>query len=391
MLRLFTLVLLALAACKPPISKPIDTGKDSAVDSVPIEMDEDGDGYLTSEGDCDDSDDSVNPAATEVCNSRDDDCDDQIDEDVQSTWYADADGDGFGDPDTSQTACEAPDGYVSAATDCDDTHTEVWPGAIEVCDSLDNDCNGEIDDSVMSTWYTDADADGFGDPATAVDQCDGESGLVADGTDCDDTTANRHPDNPEVCDEVDNDCDDTVDEGVTSVYYADADGDGFGDEDDTVDACGTSAGYVEDSSDCDDTVAAVNPDATELCNEVDDDCDGDVDEDDALDATTWYADADNDHYGDEAATSVSCDQPYRYVADDTDCDDGDPWVYPGSTEYCDGEDDDCDGTVDEDAYDGHTYYTDSDGDGYGDPDVSTVSCSLPSGYATFSTDCDDTD
>jgi len=112
--------------------------------------------------------------------------------------------------------------------------------------------------------------------------------------------------------------------GELCTWYADGDGDGFGDADAPLegDCAGPPAGYVEDASDCDDSDVSINPDALEVCNELDDDCDGEVDED-ATDAGTWYADADGDSYGDGAVETTRCGQPSGYVDDATDCDDDD--------------------------------------------------------------------
>jgi len=117
-----------------------------------------------------------------------------------------------------------------------------------------------------------------------------------------------------------------------------------------------------------------------------------VDEDSAVDATTWYADADGDGFGSAATGASSCIQPSGYIADGSDCDDSDSAVYPAAYEYCNGYDDDCDGGVDEDdAVDASEWYADSDMDGYGDLSVAASSCSAPSGYVADATDCDDTD
>ena len=128
---------------------------------------------------------------------------------------------------------------------------------------------------------------------------------------------------------------------------------------------------------------------------MDTDCDGSLDESDALDAPSWYADADSDGFGDANTSQASCSQPgggtVTYIADDTDCDDSTSATYPGADEYCDGVDTDCDGTLDEDdALDALTWYGDGDGDGYGSG-TGTASCSQPSSTASIDGDCDEGD
>jgi hypothetical protein len=213
---------------------------------------------------------------------------------------------------------------------------------------------------------------------------------VAQGGDCDDGAAGVNPAATEVCDGIDNDCSAGVDAGAVdaATWYADTDGDGYGDAAVTVAACTQPSGYVADASDCDDASNAVNPGATEVCNGADDDCDGGVDAG-AVDAATWYADADGDGYGDPAATAVACTQPSGHVADSTDCDDASSAVNPGATEVCNGVDDDCDGTVDIGAMDASTWYADTDGDGYGDPATTAVACTAPTGHVADGSDCDD--
>ncbi len=381
------LPLLALLACTPEKPEVTDTGITEELD-IP---DDDGDGYDADE-DCDDNNSVVNPGAEEICDGVDNNCDGVVDDGVTTTFYADSDGDGFGDAASSIDACEQPDGYVPIGNDCDDTSADAWPGGTEVCDGLDNDCDGQIDEDTKTTWYADGDGDGYGDTATGEDLCEPLAGGVTQDGDCDDTDASAHPGGEEVCDEVDNDCDGDVDEGVTTTYYEDVDADGFGVSDTTTESCDLPTGYAEQAGDCDDDEAAVNPDAAEVCDDIDNDCDGDIDEDDADDAGTWYADSDGDGFGNAADTTASCEQPSGYVTDDTDCDDADADISPDGVEVCDGVDNDCDGTVDEDdATDASVWYEDDDGDGYGDTADSTTACDQPSGYVGNDEDCDDTD
>jgi hypothetical protein len=230
--------------------------------------------------------------------------------------------------------------------------------------------------------------------ADAITSDDDGDGFASD-VDCDDTDASIYPGATEYCDMVDNDCDGTIDEdtAVDAVtWYADADSDGYGDAMVMDVECYQPTGYVADNTDCDDSNNTTYPTASEYCDGVDNDCDGTIDEDTAVDALTWYADADSDGYGDASTTDIECYQPTGYVADDTDCDDTDADTYPGADEWCDGHDDDCDGITDEDdSMDSITWYVDADGDGEGDATISADSCYGATGYVENNTDCDDTD
>ncbi|MCB9744701.1 MAG: hypothetical protein H6740_19055 [Alphaproteobacteria bacterium] len=393
---------LALAGCRTKDTEPLDSEPTGAVD-------EDGDGYTIEDGDCDDNDPSLNPGAEEVCDSVDNNCDGSVDEGVTTTFYADADADGYGDDYAATEACTQPDGYADVGGDCDDSDPAYNPGATEddctdpndyncdgsvgyadndgdgfpacqecddadaavnpdateVCDGLDNDCDGAIDDaddsldaSTATTWYSDSDGDGYGDDSLSELACEQPEASSATGGDCDDANAAVNPGAQEVCNSVDDDCDaliddadDSLDATTGATFYADADGDGYGDAATSTQSCEAGSGYVADSSDCDDGEAAVNPGAQEVCNSVDDDCDGDIDDDDAsLDVSTggsWYADADGDGYGDASALTESCTQPSNTVTDSSDCDDGAATTYPGASELCDGGDNDCDSSADE--------------------------------------------
>ncbi|MFT5684100.1 MAG: hypothetical protein ACI8RZ_005041, partial [Myxococcota bacterium] len=382
----FTLVL----ACNDKEATGDGTIDDTVYD--PAEEDNDADGFSPNDGDCDDENSALHPAAEEICDGVDNNCDGDIDEEVTDTFYADSDGDGFGDEGDTVEACDSPEGYVAVGGDCDDASAESYPGNVEYCDGVDNNCDGNIDEDVQETFWADGDGDGYGDPKSIVETCEKLAGYVSNDEDCDDTSANSNPAAEEICDELDNDCDGTVDEGVTDTYYADVDGDSYGVSDMTTEACDLPTGYSEIPGDCNDSAAAINPDALELCDKVDNDCDGTVDEDDAVDALTWYEDYDADAFGDASRTTLACNQPTGYVANDTDCDDNDAAQYPGADEYCNAEDDDCDGTIDEDdALDVLTWYADADSDTYGDAASSDIDCNQPSGYVADATDCDDGD
>ena len=380
------ILLLATLGCRNKDYSVADSGL-IVEDTGPV--DNDGDGFPANE-DCDDEDPGVRPDAIEVCNGIDDDCNDLVDDTVLGLWYTDADSDTYGDPATEAEACEGEGGQVADNTDCDDQDAEVNPGAEEICNGVDDDCDGELDEDVLLTVWIDADGDGWGEPGTEVEACELLSGEALQGGDCDDTRDDVSPAADEVCDEADNDCDGDIDEEVLSTFYADADEDGYGDASTATEACDVPTGFVEDATDCDDSKAPVNPGATEVCNGVDDNCDGDTDEDSAADAGTWYTDGDGDGYGTGAGT-VSCEQPSGTSTNDTDCDDTDGDVNPGATEVCNDVDDDCDGDTDGGAVDAETWYEDGDEDGYGDPGSSTTECDQPSGYLADNTDCDDND
>ncbi len=370
----------------------------------PVESCDPEQGWVAQSGDCDDTEAAISPVATELCDDADNDCDGETDEADAAdapTWYTDADGDGWGSADSEQQACEAPEGAAAVADDCDDGDAAVHPDAAETCNGVDDDCNGWTDDddpavTDAETWYLDHDGDGYGAAEHAVPECAAPAGYVADATDCDDTDAASNPDADEVCDSADNDCDGAIDEDATDslIWWVDADGDGYGSSASTREACDQPSGHVssEGAEDCDDGDAETNPDAVESCNGADDDCDGDTDEDDAMDAATWYADADGDGFGSSTYTATACDAPSGYTDDATDCDDTQDDVNPNAVESCNSQDDDCDGDVDEDSSsDAPTWYADNDGDGFGTADTSAVSCEAPSGYVSEDTDCDDGD
>jgi hypothetical protein len=177
-------------------------------------------------------------------------------------------------------ACDQPPGYVMDNTDCNDGDGASYPGAPEVCDSVDNDCDGVSDDGVESTFYADNDADGKGNPSVTQSACEPPVGFVDNSDDCDDTDMTVYLGADELCDEQDNDCDVTVDEDPVdeTTWYDDHDADGYGESSVSFQSCDSPPGFVETAGDCDDSDGEINPGAIEIFNEIDDDCDGLVDE-----------------------------------------------------------------------------------------------------------------
>ena len=180
-------------------------------------VDADGDGF-PAEVDCDDDDPAVNPGADEVCDGADNDCTGEADE-VWAVdapfWYADFDRDGFGVTVYTTRACAVPEGYAAVDGDCDDFDAAVVPGATEVCDGIDNDCDGFVDGSFAEgqlTFYRDGDGDGFGVEDETVLGCEAPSGYAAAAGDCDDALDTTYPGAEEECDGEDNDCNGFLDD-----------------------------------------------------------------------------------------------------------------------------------------------------------------------------------
>ncbi|MBO6938092.1 MAG: hypothetical protein JJ863_24195 [Deltaproteobacteria bacterium] len=322
-----------------------DPGHDEDCDPNTIgTLDRDRDGFIddrcsndggASGTDCNDLEIGVSPAGAEVCNGRDDDCDGDVDEGVSIEGFLDADADGRGDAAESLLACPGAVRFAIEGDDCDDADLTVQPIQNEICDVKDNDCDGTVDENARAVfWYEDADGDGYGDVrGDRLLSCEPVSGYSILPTDCDDADGDVSPVGVESCNGVDDDCNGIADFTFDNGDREDDDGDGAADT-----GCG--------GDDCDDRDPFVGPGFAELCNGRDDDCDGMVDE--GVTETDWYVDVDGDGWGAGPAMTM-CGAGSGLVPRDGDCADTDRSVAPGGTERCNGVDDDCDGSVDEDA------------------------------------------
>jgi hypothetical protein len=367
-------------------------------------------------------------------------------------YFADADGDGYGDAASTIQSCLTFAGYVTDNTDCNDDPLSngfnIHPGATEICNNIDDNCNGLIDNldpgiTGQGVFYSDLDGDGYG-AGSAIVTCIQPAQTSVNNQDCnDDPNLNGfafHPGATEICNSIDDNCNGLVDYqdpevqsslalitasgnspvctgntlnlssggglsyswsgpdsfsstlqnpsvsqvsslnggvytvtvavsgdcmgtatttvsvSTNAIYYADADGDGYGDAASTIQSCLTVAGYVTDNTDCNDDPLSngfnIHPGATEICNNIDDNCNGLIDNLDPgiTGQGVYYSDLDGDGYGAGSAI-LSCDQPAQTSVNNIDCND-DPnlngfAIHPGVTEICNGVDDNCNGFTDE--------------------------------------------
>ncbi len=263
----------------------------------------------------------------------------------QLPYYSDNDGDGFGDPATMVMNCIPTAGMVLDSTDCNDSDSTQFPGAIWYADtdndgigntaitqtsclqpigyvSISGDCN-DTDAGIVSPqiYFQDMDNDGVGNTAVSQTSCTSVAGYVLQPGDCDD-----------------NDSTVTI---PNTTYFFDADGDGFGAGIGLI-ICSPGPGFVTNSLDCNDSLNIVNPNTAEVCDGLDNNCNGLIDEN--ILPVTYYQDADGDGFGNNLMTIVNCLQPIGYVVDSTDCDDSNDQVFLGATEVLNnGIDENCDG------------------------------------------------
>jgi hypothetical protein len=335
--------------------------------------------------DCDDDGACADPCkggCSTSCDCRRCLCPEECDE---YTSYRDADGDGFGTPVTTRNECYTPAGYVLNNRDCNDANVNINPNAAEICDGIDNNCDGQIDkirssDGVFAAMtqacYTGpSGTNGVGICVGGIQTCTSGSWGTCVGQVLPTT---------EICDGKDNDCDGPIDEGVKTVYYLDSDGDGYGISTSIQRACAKPSGYSTNALDCNDNNANIKPGAIELCDGLDNDCDGTID---------------RDNQGDLLVQSCYSGSPGTIgvgicVGGEQTCASG-TWgqcvgeIIP-QPEICDSIDNNCNNLVD-DGLPSIKYYKDYDGDGYGFYSTYIYNCSQPQGYSLNNLDCDDMD
>ena len=245
-------------------------------------------------------------------------------------YYADRDNNGFGDAFNVVFSCTPPTGYIADNTDCNDNYSQINPAATEICNNIDDNCDGQIDEGVTYILqYVDADDDGYGDVNSPPSySCTLQPGFSITNDDCDDTYSSIHPGANEICgNNIDENCDGIADEGCCIyTYYLDNDNDGWGDGTNSITSFSSTppTNYVNKPFDCDDNNNTVYPMAAEINGDgIDNDCFG----------------------GDNVAASSS-DIDGDGITGDYDCDETDGNIYPGAPEICGSlHDKNCDGII----------------------------------------------
>jgi hypothetical protein len=415
-----------LAGCPQPEESAADRQQaDSYIDL-------DGDGFFVNAAneadvDCADGDATINPGATEVCDRKDNDCSGVIDDNAEGAfpWYPDTDGDGYGIYGAQPAfSCTKPEGYTGNDDDCNDEFANIYPSAPERCNGKDDNCNILVDEGFdqAAEWFVDLDRDGFGGGEPVARGCSLDPTWVSNADDCNDVRKGVNPEAPEICDGVDNDCDENVDDEDTNLtgalqFFADTDDDGYGNILDPIIACVRPADYVENALDCDDEDPERNPQSIWY---MDNDRDGfgvadprwvqrqcwqpigyamntdDCDDSDPVrfDATVWHPDADRDGFGGAQTVGTGCQRVDGWTTDSADCNDRDATISPLGTEICDRKDNDCDTLTDDadDVVSGQSvWFRDGDADTYGVAFDTKGACARPTGYVNRAGDCNDSE
>jgi hypothetical protein len=369
-----------------PAGKEICDGKDNDSDGQIDEgCDDDGDQFCDvdmivigspkvcpkGKGDCNDTNPKVNPGVAEDCNTPDDDDCNGNTNDLNANnctiFFYDWDSDGYGTKDW-KCACVPIGTYKAKKTaDCNDLIATINPGMKEICDDVDNDCDGVVDNGC------DDDGDGYCDANHEI-VTGSVSSCPNGGGDCDDTNKDVNPGVAEKCGNgIDDNCNGTQNDAGAlgcSTYYSDADNDSYGDKGVSKCLCEPAGSFKSlNDKDCNDKLATINPDAVEVCDNADNNCDGQVDE---------GCDDDNDNYCDAGMKLVG--ESGTCTAGGGDCNDTNPNIHPKATETCDDVDDDCDGVADNGC--------DDDKDGWCDANYAMAN-SPPSTCPKGGGDCDD--
>jgi alpha-tubulin suppressor-like RCC1 family protein len=241
---------------------------------------------------------------------------------LTNTFYFDGDMDGFGDEYITEQACTPSPGFVEEV-DCDDYTATTHPGALEQCNGMDDNCDGAVDD---------------GNPSGGEDCATGQPGVCAAGmTACANGSVvcqQRQAASTEQCDGLDNDCNGASDEGNPGGRQACDTGE--------LGVCGEGVTYCTHGAiEC----VPMRGASPEVCDSLDNDCDGQPD--DGLAFQAWYRDQDGDNYGLTSQSVQSCAQPSGHAPNAGDCNDAQPSLNPGATEVCDAVDNNCNGVTDE--------------------------------------------
>lgn len=194
-------------------------------------------------------------------------------------YYADEDMDGYGNPNNSTQSCWIPLGFVSNASDCEDSDAMVNPSMMEICNDMDDDCDLTVDEDLdLILQFSDQDGDGFGSMMSGFVYCSLLQGFTTLDGDCDDSNGAVSPAALEDCNALDDNCNNEIDEGLPTIQqFLDQDGDGYGDDDQKVDNCMMLLGYVLQGGDCNDNDMNINPNEEEVMdNNVDENCDGEI-------------------------------------------------------------------------------------------------------------------